>query len=173
MKRKPLHILLIEDNPDHAELVMRAMNQAGSGSEISSDLQGTRPKESAAYISHVADGEAALDYLFRRQGYADPELSPKPDLILLDLRLPKVDGLDVLKEVKQSPELHRIPIVVLSSSKADRDVARAYDYKANSYVVKPQDFGMFGQLLRDVGRYWLSWNTASPPWPVLGVNHAV
>jgi len=110
-------------------------------------------------IHFVNDGEAALDYLLRRAEYSDPAKSPRPDVILLDLRLPKVDGLDVLKEIKRHEKLHRIPVVILTSSDDDHDVATAYDFHANSYVVKPLEFKKFTQLMQDMGSYWLGWNT--------------
>src|SRR5512139_2816639 len=110
-----LVILLIEDNVAHAELVSRSLGD----------------HRVANRVSHVSDGEAALDYLFRRGRYADPSLSPRPHVILLDLRLPKVDGLEVLRQVKTSPELSRIPVVILTTSAAERDVARAYEERAN------------------------------------------
>ncbi|MEW6114885.1 MAG: response regulator, partial [Thermodesulfobacteriota bacterium] len=83
---------------------------------------------------------------------------PKPHVILLDLRLPKMDGLEVLKTIKQDKELHRIPVVVLTSSLEESDVATAYDHHANSYLSKPLDFEKFSQLMRDLGLYWLEWN---------------
>jgi len=132
-------ILLVEDNRDHAELIQRSFHEHG--------LDGR--------IVHVVDGEAALRYLFQRGEYAD---RPRPRLILLDLRLPRVDGLEVLHEIKQSPELQRIPAVILTTSDADRDVARAYAEHANSYLVKPVDFAQFDGLMHDLGRYWLAWN---------------
>ena len=139
---EPLHILLVEDNEAHAELVIRAM----------------RDSQVANTIHHVADGEQALDYLFKRGAYADPIRNPRPNLILLDLRLPRVDGLEVLRTIKTTPALLRIPVVVLTSSDAESDIARSYDYHANSYVVKPLDFRTFTQLMKDLGFYWLGWN---------------
>ena len=146
--QEPLHVLLVEDDPDHADLVTFS-------------LAASRPK--AKVVHHVSDGDAALDYLFRRGDFADPDRSPRPHLILLDLRLPKVDGLAVLKEIKTSPDgdLRRIPVVVLTSSEADRDTAAAYDFRANSYVVKPVDYEKFHRLVADLGRYWLVWNRAA------------
>ena len=131
-----------EDDPNHAELIIRNLidNQV------------------ANQIHHVLDGEAALDYLFRRGEYADAEKSPCPHLVLLDLRLPKTDGQEVLREIKADDELRRIPVVVLTTSKAESDIARAYDNHANSYLVKPVDFDRFRQLMRDLGFYWLIWN---------------
>jgi two-component system, response regulator len=139
---EPLHILLVEDNEAHAELVIRGM----------------RDQQVANRIHHVQDGEQALDYLFMRGAYADPEKNPRPNLILLDLRLPKVDGLEVLTTIKTTPALLRIPVVILTSSDAENDIARSYDHHANSYVVKPLDFKTFTKLMKDLGFYWLGWN---------------
>jgi CheY-like chemotaxis protein len=113
-------------------------------------------------LVHVEDGEVALDYLHGRGPYADRRQFPLPHLVLLDLRLPRVDGLEVLRDVKTDRELHRIPVVVLTTSDAERDVAQAYEYHANSYLTKPVDFGGFASLLRDLGFYWLAWN--KQPW---------
>lgn len=137
-------ILLVEDNEDHAEIVMRSF----------------RAHQSALQIHHVTDGESALDYLLHRGDYSDPEKSPRPQLILLDLRLPKVDGLEVLKEIKQADELRGIPVVILTSSQAGNDVKMACDYHVNSYIVKPLEFSKFTDLMRDLGTYWLGWNVS-------------
>jgi len=137
-----LHILLVEDNEDHAELVIRCM----------------RDQQVANTIHHVSDGEKALDYLFRRGAYADAIQNPRPNLVLLDLRLPRVDGLDVLRTIKTTPGLQRIPVVVLTSLEAESDIAQSYDYHANSYLVKPLDFKTFTHLMKDLGFYWLGWN---------------
>jgi DNA-binding response OmpR family regulator len=137
-----LRILLVEDDDDHAEIVARA---------LASNRVANR-------IHRVSDGEAALDYLFRRGLYTAPVLSPTPTLILLDLRLPKVDGLEVLRTVKESAELGGIPVVILTTSDAERDVATAYKYRANSYLVKPVEFGKFNEMMSALGFYWLAWN---------------
>ena len=142
MNGEPLMILLVEDNPDHAELVMRTMEES---------LVINR-------IYHVEDGQAALDYLYGSGKYADRMQFPMPHLMLLDLRLPKVDGLDVLKQVKNDVALRPLPVVILTTSDAERDVAMAYEYHANSYVTKPVDFDSFAQLMKDLGFYWLAWN---------------
>ncbi len=139
---EPLHILLVEDNEDHAELVIRGM----------------RDQQVANTIHHVSDGEKALDYLFSRGAYADTVQNPRPNLVLLDLRLPRVDGLEVLRTIKTTPDLLRIPVVVLTSSEAESDIAQSYDYHANSYIVKPLDFKTFTRLMKDLGFYWLGWN---------------
>ena len=143
MNGKPLLVLLVEDNLDHAELVIRNLSQ----------------HRVANRIIHLQDGQAALDYLFRRREYSDPLNSPRPHLILLDLRLPRVDGLEVLKTLKASEELRHIPVVVLTTSDADRDVTSAYQHHVNSYLVKPIGFEEFMQLMDHLGFYWLSWNT--------------
>jgi|SRR5208337_405112 len=139
----PLVILLVEDNYDHAELVMRSM----------------RDQRVANVIYHVDDGQEGIDFLFHQGKYSTGGNSPRPNLILLDLRLPRVDGLEVLRTVKESPDLRRIPVVILTSSDTESDVARSYDFHANSYVVKPLDFKTFTHLMKDLGFYWLGWNT--------------
>lgn len=138
----PFTILLVEDNPAHAELVIRS-------------FEGHRV---ANTIIHLTDGEAALEYLFQRGFYSNKQESPRPHVILLDLGLPRVNGLDVLKEIKSSDELRSIPVVILTTSEAERDVARAYEEHANSFVVKPLDFTRFTDLMEELGLYWLEWN---------------
>ena len=142
MQGEPPVVLLVEDNDDHAELVYRALEEH----KIKTRLYRTK------------DGEAALDFLFRRGKYADIESSPVPRVVLLDLRLPKVDGLEVLWQINTTPELQNIPVVVLTTSESLKDVNTAYLQRANSYVVKPVEFGSFSKLIRDLGSYWLSWN---------------
>ncbi len=138
----PFTILLVEDNPAHAELVMRNFED----------------HRVANTIIHLSDGETALEYLFQRGLYSSERESPRPHVILLDLRLPRVDGLDVLKEIKSSDKLRRIPVVILTTSEAERDAAQAYEQHANSFLVKPLDFESFTNLIKDVGFYWLKWN---------------
>ena len=142
MNGVPLNILLVEDNDDHAEVVRRSF----------------RTHQVANDIHHVANGQAALDYLFRRGDYSDPTTSPRPHVIVLDLRLPKVDGLEVLRAIKEDQDLRRIPVVILTSSQGESDVAMAYDHHANSYLVKPLDFKKFTDLMGALGFYWLAWN---------------
>ncbi len=141
-EREDVHVLLIEDDPDHEELVRRAFRDGQA--------------RVALRVAH--HGEEALDYLFRRGEYRDPARSPRPRLILLDLRLPRRDGLEVLAEIKSSPELRAIPAVVLTTSESDQDVARAFAQHANSYLVKPVDFARFEKLIGDVEAYWLTLN---------------
>jgi CheY-like chemotaxis protein len=135
-------ILLVEDNADHAALVERSIDD-GSG---------------IATITVVPDGEEALGYLQREGRWSDPAESPRPDLVLLDLRLPRLDGFHVLRTIKGSRELRAIPVVILTTSDADPDVAKACGLHANSYLVKPVDFDRFVALMRDAARYWLGWN---------------
>lgn len=142
VRRKPITILLVEDSLAHAELVCR----------------GLESHPLAHTIYHVTDGQEALDYLFRQGCYADPEKSPRPDLVLLDLRLPKVNGLDVLEKIKTSKELQKIPVVVLSTSGADKDIELAYERHANSYMIKPSAFSNFKDLMEELGFYWLGWS---------------
>jgi CheY-like chemotaxis protein len=122
-----------------------------------------RDQQVANRIHHVVDGEKALDYLFQRGAYADHEKNPRPNFVLLDLRLPRVDGLEVLRTIKTTPELLRIPVVILTSSDAESDIAKSYDYHANSYIVKPLDFRTFTKLMKDLGFYWLGWNAKPLP----------
>ena len=138
----PLRILLVEDNPAHAELVIRSFKDHMLNSEI----------------HHVMNGELALDYLFRRSEFTDPEKYPQPHVILLDIRMPKVSGLEVLKELKASEELRHIPVIILTTSDAEQDVSSAYHNYVNSYLVKPVEFDKFMQLMEELGFYWLNWN---------------
>jgi len=137
--RDGLRVLLVEDDPDHAELVRRGLEEYGSQIQL----------------THVADGESALEYLKDRA----PRNTPgRPHLILLDLRLPRMDGLEVLREVKASPDLADIPCVVLTTSRAEGDMVKAYRLHANSYLVKPGDYQRFVELIAGVERYWLRQN---------------
>lgn len=142
MKGEPIVILLVEDDEAHAEIVRR-------------NFQDYRP---ANRLIHVSDGQAALDYLNRQNDFSDPASSPRPGIILLDLRLPKLDGLEVLNSIKTNPKLLQIPVVVLTTSQAEIDMVSAYASHANSYLVKPVDFRQFTELLKTFGFYWVAWN---------------
>ena len=142
VKGDPIRILLVEDDAAHAEIVRRNLEEF----------------RVANRIIHVPDGQAALDYLFRKGPFADPETSPRPDIVLLDLRLPKVDGLEVLRMIKEDPELRTTPTVVLTTSAAEADMLSAYANGAGSYLVKPVDFEKFTRLMDAFGFYWLAWN---------------
>jgi CheY-like chemotaxis protein len=137
-----LHILYVEDDPAHAEFTIRNFRKHQIGKEI----------------IHVDDGLEALDYLFYRGKYSDHESAPRPELIVLDLRLPKIDGLEVLKKIKEDEELHCIPVIILTTSEADTDISRAYKYHANSYLQKPLDSSSFSNMIGTFGHYWEIWN---------------
>ena len=141
----PLNIVLVEDNPDDEELMLEA-------------LKAYRLRNP---IVVLRDGQQAIDYFFREGDYTDRSLK-QPDLILLDIKLPKIDGLDVLAKIKSDDELKRIPVVVLTSSKEDRDIARGYELGANSYIVKPIDFEQLIETVRTIGGYWLIVNEPAP-----------
>lgn len=135
-------VLHIEDEPAHAEIVRRTFE--------TNHFTNT--------LKHVGDGQSALDYLHRTGIFSDPASSPRPNLILLDLRLPRVDGLLVLKTIKSDPELKHIPVVILTTSASEEDISLAFDNNANSYLVKPVDFALFSDLLIQLGSYWTSYN---------------
>lgn len=142
MEDAPPLVLLVDDDNDHAELVMRSLSEHPILNRV----------------IRLANGEMVLDYLFRRGDYTNPALSPRPQLILLDLRLPRISGLEVLQTLKASEALRPIPIVIFTTSDAEQDVVRAYQYHANSYLVKPLDFAQFTRLIEEVGIYWLTLN---------------
>lgn len=142
-------ILLVEDNPDDVELTLLAFSQ----SRISNRIDVAR------------DGEEALEYLFRTGRFADRDPTP-PALVLLDLKLPKVDGLEVLEALRRDARTRRLPVVILTSSREDVDLAGSYDLGANSYVQKPVDFQQFTDTIRTLGWYWLMLNEV-PQWQPL------
>jgi len=135
-------VMLIEDDSAHAELIMRSIRMIG----IIDD------------IIHLEDGEMVLDYLRNTGQFKNKEKFKRPHLILLDLRLPKIDGLDVLTEIKKNTDFLDIPVVILTTSNAEQDIIRAYQNHANSYLVKPIEFKLFEKLLHDLGIYWLKLN---------------
>lgn len=145
MRNTQMDLLLVEDNEDHAELILRTLDRLGS----------------FIRTHHVADGEEAMDYLLHQGKYADPEDSPMPSLILLDLRLPRLDGMTVLKQIKESETLRLIPTVILTSSESENDIYNAYSNHVNSFLVKPMDGIRFSNLIREIEEYWLKLNTAA------------
>src|ERR1039457_2143698 len=132
---EPIIILLVEDDPAHAEMVRRNLGTF----------------RVANRIVRAEDGQAALDYLFHQDAWAGAQSSPRPHLILLDLRLPKVDGLEVLRRIKEDDDLKSIPTVVLTTSAAESDMVNAYSHGAGSYLVKPVDFDKFTSLMDAFG----------------------
>lgn len=142
----PARILLVEDNRMDIELTLDAFREARLGNAV-----------------HVAcNGQQALDYLFGRGECADRAAHPLPDLILLDLKMPGIDGFEVLRQIKATPGLRRLPVVILTSSKEEGDRALSYDGGANSYLVKPIGFDGFLDVVRRVEDYWLSLNVGPP-----------
>jgi len=139
-------ILLVEDNPDDEVLTIRALKQNKIQNEV--------------VVAH--DGAEALDYLFARGAYAGRDLRVMPQLILLDLKLPKVDGLEVLQRLRADPRTAHLPVVVLTSSREGRDVIESYRHGANSYILKPVDFAQFTEAVGQLGWYWLVLNEPAP-----------
>lgn len=137
-----LTILLVEDNPDHAELTLRALQDS------------KRVKR----VFWVKDGEQALDFLHRRGSYADPAAAARPSLILLDLKVPKVNGHEVLRQIKADEELQPIPVVMLTTSARDEEVAESYAAGANSFITKPAAFADFVEWVRRIEAYWVLTN---------------
>ena len=142
MSPEPVLVLLVEDNEDHAELLKRTLREAGG----------------LIRIVHARDGEAALDYLGLSSPSAGREKNEVPGLVLLDLRLPRIDGLDVLRRIKEAQSLRPVPVVILTTSSAPSDIARAYSFHANSYLAKPVSYDHFSRLMQTLSRYWTVWN---------------
>lgn len=135
-------ILLVEDNPNDAELT----------------LHGLRKGKLANQIHLVRDGAQALDFLFGTGEYAGRDLNQRPRVVLLDIKLPKVDGLEVLRQIKADERTRSIPVVMLTSSREDRDIVEGYHLGVNSYIVKPVEFEQFTAAVRELGMYWLLLN---------------
>ena len=144
---KPKIILLVEDNPSDIGLTQRALAK----SRIANEMVVTE------------DGQDALDYLFASGQYTGRDVNNLPALVLLDLKLPRVDGLEVLRQIRADPRTSRLPVVVLTTSKEEQDVAQSYDLGANSYIRKPVDFTQFAQAIEHLGLYWLVLNESAPP----------
>ena len=145
MDCKPLDILLVEDEVAHAELTKRAIRKAGNANRV--------------HI--VTDGEEAFDYLYNRGKYEDKVKYSLPGLILLDIKLPGIDGVEVLKKIKEDPTLKRIPVIMLTTSEREEDIARSYNHYANSYLTKPVGFREFEEKIMQIDFYWMILN--KPP----------
>jgi CheY-like chemotaxis protein len=137
-RRAPITILIADDDPEDRMLVEDAFIE----SRLANDLR------------FVEDGEQLMDYLCRRGRYTDPTNAPRPGVILLDLNMPRKDGREALREIKADPKLRQIPIVVLTTSRAEEDVFRSYDLGVNSFVTKPVTFAAMVELMRTLGKYW-------------------
>lgn len=140
-----VEIVLVEDNPLDAELTIKALTEAGLANRL----------------LWLKDGEQALDYLFRRGAHADRDDS-LPRLLLLDLKMPRISGLEVLQAIKAEDRTRRIPVVVITSSREETDLARSYDIGVNGYIVKPLDFSALSEVVKQAGYYWLAVNHAPP-----------
>jgi CheY-like chemotaxis protein len=143
---KIAHILLVEDNRMDIELTLDAFREARLGNTL--------------HVAH--NGQEALDYLLGRGQYADRQSYPLPGLILLDLKMPGIDGFEVLRQIKAAPGLKRLPVIILTSSKEEGDRALSYDNGANSYLVKPVSFEGFLDVVREIDEYWLTLNVGPP-----------
>ena len=141
-------ILLVEDNPDDEALTLRAFAKNNIGNRI----------------VVVRDGAEALEWLFKRGQHAKRG-EPEPQIVLLDLKLPKVDGLEVLRQMRDDPRTRLMPVVILTSSKEESDILRGYELRANSYIRKPVDFARFVEAVREIGMYWLVLNEPPPVLP--------
>ena len=139
-------ILLVEDNPDDVALALRAFKK----NKILND------------VTVIGDGQEALDFLLARGAHAGRTSSPLPELVLLDLKLPKVEGLEVLRQIRANPRTRLLPVVILTSSREERDLVAGYSLGANSYIQKPVDFNQFVEAVRQLGLYWLVLNEAPP-----------
>ena len=147
MKDSNAEILLVEDNPDDVELTLHAFRRNNLSNQI----------------NVVRDGAEALEYLFCTGAYAERHIDGGPRVILLDPKLPKVDGIEVLRRIKGDPRTRMIPVVVLTSSREDRDIVETYKLGVNSYIVKPVNFEQFTEAVRQLGLYWMLLN--QPPIP--------
>jgi CheY-like chemotaxis protein len=136
---KPITILMADDDADDREMTREAFAE----SRLANDIR------------FVEDGVELLDYLFRRGKYSDPESSPRPGLILLDLNMPKKDGREALADIKADPRFKNIRVVVMTTSKAEEDISRVYDLSAASYITKPVTFSGLAEVVKTLGRYWL------------------
>ena len=141
---KNIDILLVEDNPHEARLTILSLEE----------------KDLAENLKHVDDGAEALDFIFAKGEYADRVGQKNPKIILLDLNLPKIGGLEVLRQIKENEATRSIPVVILSSSNQDRDIKTGFALGANSYIVKPFNFERFAEAIRSLGYYWLLLNQA-------------
>ena len=147
LEHHTVEILLVEDNPDDVELTLHAFKRS----------------KLVNRIRVIRDGAEALDYLFGDGEFADRDVLDVPHLILLDLKLPKVSGIEVLRRIRGDPRTRSIPVVAMTSSREERDIAETYKLGLNSYIVKPVDFDQFGKIVEELGYYWLLLN--QPPLP--------
>jgi DNA-binding response OmpR family regulator len=142
MNQNQVELLLIEDNPHEAELTIRNLNKHNIANKL----------------MHIDDGADALDFIFSKGKYAGTKTTFAPKVILLDLKLPRVDGLEILKQIKSDERTKMIPVVVLTSSKEEKDIIESYKLGVNSYIVKPVNFNSFAKAVAEIGLYWMILN---------------
>jgi two-component system response regulator len=142
MSENKIEILLVEDNPHDAEMTIRALKRVNLANKL----------------IHVKDGAEALDFIFARGAFVERHIENKPKVILLDIKMPKVDGIEVLRQIKANEDTKTIPVVIMTSSKEEQDVITSYNLGVNSYVVKPVDFEGFAKAVSELGFYWLITN---------------
>jgi len=142
MEDNKVEILLVEDNPHDAEMTIRTLKKVHLANKL----------------IHVKDGAEALDFIFSRGAYAGRSINDKPKVILLDIKMPKVDGIEVLRQIKSNPDTKTIPVVIMTSSKEEQDIITSYNLGVNSYVVKPVGFDGFAKAVSELGFYWLITN---------------
>ena len=146
MTQRTVEILLVEDNPDDVELTLHALRQ----------------EKLANSVEIARDGEEALDYIFCRGKHAGRKFDHQPRLVLLDLKLPKVDGMEVLRALKADPRTRAVPVVILTSSKEEKDLVNGYKLGVNAYIQKPVDFEQFRSIVKELGLFWLVVNQPPP-----------
>lgn len=145
MNDEKVEILLVEDNPHDAEMTIRSLKKVNLANRL----------------IHVKDGEQALDFIFAKGMFAGRQIENKPKIVLLDIKMPKVDGIEVLRQIKLNDTTKTIPVVIMTSSKEEQDIIISYDLGVNSYVVKPVDFESFAKAVSQLGLYWLITNQAA------------
>jgi two-component system response regulator len=145
MNYEKVEILLVEDNPHDAEMTIRALKKVNLANKL----------------IHVKDGAEALDFVFAKGSFAGRQIENKPKVILLDIKMPKVDGIEVLRQIKSNDDTKAIPVVIMTSSKEEQDIITSYNLGVNSYVVKPVDFEGFAKAVSELGFYWLITNQAT------------
>src|ERR1700744_914218 len=145
MDDSKVEVLLVEDNPHDAEMTIRALKRVNLANQL----------------IHVKDGAQALDFIFAKGEYSDRHIENKPKVILLDIKMPKVDGIEVLRQIKTNETTRTIPVVIMTSSKEEQDIIASYNLGVNSYVVKPVDFDSFAKAVAELGCYWLIINQST------------
>jgi two-component system response regulator len=142
MNNEKIEVLLVEDNPHDAEMTIRALKKVNLANRL----------------IHVKDGAEAIDFIFAKGGFAQRQIEDRPKVILLDIKMPKIDGIEVLRQIKSNESTKAIPVVIMTSSKEEQDIIASYNLGVNSYIVKPVDFDNFAKAVSQLGFYWLITN---------------